>query len=186
MHEFSQPMDSGEPHTLSPLEFDAHLADAQPRLRGYLAAILGAWSDVDDLVQETNLVLITKRDDFKAGTNFIAWAFRVAYFKATTWRRDRMREGRVVLGEVAFQDIAAEAEAHFAIRPPVIDALAQCLRKLPSHERELVNAKYVERQSLVDLADQLGCSSNSLHKSISRIRLVLRNCVTKTLRHHQP
>jgi RNA polymerase sigma-70 factor (ECF subfamily) len=182
VHEFSQPTDSGEAHALSHQEFDAHLAAAQPRLRGYLAALLGAWSDVDDLVQETNLVLVMKRDDFQAGTNFIAWAFRVAYFKATTWRRDRLREGRVVLGEIAFQDIAAEAEAHFASRPPVIDALAHCLKLLPARERELVNAKYVERQSLVDLADQLGCSSNSLHKSISRIRLALRNCVTQTLR----
>jgi len=186
MHEFSQPLNSGEPDTLSPLEFDVLLAAAQPRLRGYLAAILGAWSEVDDLVQETNLVLIMKRDDFEAGSNFIAWAFRVAYFKATTWRRDRMREGRVVLGEIAFQDIAAEAEAHFASRPPVSDALAHCLKLLPPRERELVNAKYVERESLVDLAGRLGCTSNSLHKSISRIRLVLRNCVTKTLRQSRP
>lgn len=186
MHEFSQPLVSGELPALSPMEFDAHLAAAQPRLRGYLAAILGGWSDVDDLVQETNLVLIMKRDDFRAGTNFIAWAFRVAFFKATTWRRDRMREGRVVLSEIAFQDIAAEAEAHFAIRPPVIDALAQCLKNLPANERALVNAKYVDRQSLVDIAAKLGCSANSLHKSISRIRLALKKCLAQNLRHNRP
>ena len=147
-----------------------------------MASILGAWSDVDDLVQETNLVLVMKRDDFQAGSNFIAWAFRVAYFKAANWRRDRMREGRVVLSETAFQDIAAHAEAHFAEREPAFDALANCLKLLPPRERELVHAKYVLRQSLVDLARDLGCSANSLHKSLSRIRLALRNCVSQNLR----
>lgn len=172
--------------TLSPPEFDALLADAQPRLRGYVASILGAWSDVDDIVQETNLVLVLKRDDFQAGTNFIAWAFRVAYFKATTWRRNRMREGRVVLSEMAFQDVAAHAETYFADRLPATEALANCLKLLPPPERELVNAKYVHRQSLVDLAKERGCSANSLHKSVSRIRLALRKCVSQNLHRTRP
>lgn len=141
----------------------------------------GAWSDVDDIVQEANLVLVVKRDDFEAGTNFIAWAFRIAYFKATTWRRDRMRQGRVVLSEVAFQDIAAQAEAYFSDREPAADALTQCLKRLPPHERDLVNAKYVENQSFVDLAAERGCSANSLHKAISRIRLALRKCVSQKI-----
>ena len=115
---FPQPLSDFEQPTLSALEFDIMLESAQPRLRGYVASILGAWSDVDDLVQETNLVLIQKRHNFEAGTNFIAWSFRVAYFKATTWRRDRMREGRVVLSEAAFQEIAAHAETHFEDRQP--------------------------------------------------------------------
>lgn len=186
MPEFHRPVPIDEHPALAPLEFDAQLAAAQPRLRGYLASILGSWSDVDDLVQETNLVLITKRDDFTAGSNFIAWAFRVAYFKATTWRRDRLREGRVVLSEIAFQDFAAEAEAHFSNRPPVVDALAGCLRSLPARDQELVRAKYVESQSLVDLAASMGCSANSLHKSISRIRLALRKCLARNLRNPRP
>ena len=92
-----------------------------------------------------------------------------------------MREGRVVLSETAFQNIAAHAEAHFADRESAIDALAHCLKLLPPRERELVHAKYVSRHSLVDLAGSLGCSANSLHKSISRIRLALRSCVSQKL-----
>ena len=181
-----RPMSADGQLTLSPREFDTLLADAQPRLRGYVASILGAWSDVDDIVQETNLVLVIKRDDFEAGTNFIAWAFRVAYFKATTWRRDRMRQGRVVLSETAFQDVAAHAEAYFMDRQPGIEALAKCLKQLPLRERDLVQAKYVDRHSLVDLAAERGCTANSLYKAISRIRLVLRTCVSQSLQRNQP
>lgn len=162
-------------------EFDALLAEAQPRLKGYVASILGGWSDVDDLVQETNMVLLHKRDTFELGTNFIAWAFRVAYFKATTWRRDRMREGRVVLGEHALQEIAGYAGEYFTTFGPVAEELEHCLKLLPPDERELVHVKYVERTSLVDHATAIGVSAISLQKKISRIRMVLRACLRKRL-----
>ena len=160
--------------------FDALLADAQVRIRGYLASILGGWAEVDDLLQETNLVLIRKQDEFKPGTNFIAWAFRVAYFKATTWRRNRGREGRVVFREHEFQEIAAAAEDYFASATPMVQALARCIEKLPHEDRELVRLKYVERQSLTGLASALGRRANTLHKTISRIRLALRKCIHET------
>jgi RNA polymerase sigma-70 factor (ECF subfamily) len=163
-------------------EFDALLADAQARLRGYLASILGGWADVDDLLQETNLVLIRKRDCFEPGTNFIAWAFRVAYFKASTWRRDRSRERRVVFSEQDFQEIAAAAETFFGNRPPALDPLRECLALLKPDERALVRIKYVERRKLTDHAAALGCSAAALHKRISRIRLALRKCIQDKLR----
>jgi len=166
---------------LEPADFHQLLIEMQPRLRGYLASILGGWADVDDLLQETNLVLIRKREDFQPGSSFVAWAFRVAYFKATTWRRDRSREGRVVLREHEFQEIAAAAEDYFSQGMPVVQALKQCVAKLPPSDRELIRLKYVERQSLTDLANELGCRPNTLHKSISRIRLALRKCVRETI-----
>lgn len=160
--------------------FDVLLADAQVRIRGYLASILGGWAEVDDLLQETNLVLIRKQAEFKPGTNFIAWAFRVAYFKATTWRRDRGREGRVVFREHEFQEIAAAAEDYFTSAAPMVEALTRCIEKLPLADRELIHHKYLERQSLTDLASALGCRANTLHKTISRIRLALRKCIRET------
>ncbi|HEX7262240.1 MAG TPA: sigma-70 family RNA polymerase sigma factor [Luteolibacter sp.] len=163
-------------------DFDSLLAAAQPRLRGYIAAILiGMGSDVDDLVQETNMVLWHKREHFSVGTSFIAWAFRVAYFKATTWRRDRLREGRVFFSEEAFPQIAALAQEHFTNRPGIDDALEDCMGKLPTKDRELVQIKYGERKSLVDHAEATGDSAQTVRKRLSRIRLVLRKCVDQQL-----
>ncbi|MGA0845258.1 MAG: sigma-70 family RNA polymerase sigma factor [Luteolibacter sp.] len=166
---------------LGAADFDQLLADAQPRLRGYLASILGAWADVDDLLQETNLILLRKRDEFQLGTHFMAWAFRVAYFKASTWRRDRSREGRVVLRENEFREIAAAAEDYFSRQSPVVDALSVCMEKLPSADRKLLQVKYLERRSLTDYAAEIGCRANTLHKNLSRVRLVLRDCIRKQL-----
>ncbi|MCW1925022.1 sigma-70 family RNA polymerase sigma factor [Luteolibacter arcticus] len=160
-------------------EFDALLAKAQPRLRGYILSILGGWSDVEDLVQETNLVLLRKRETFEPGSNFIAWAFRVAYFKATTWRRDRRRENRLVFGDGLFHEMAELAEQRFTTREPPTAALKTCLKQLSPREQELIHLKYVEGRSLVAHAEATGTSAHALHKAISRIRLALRHCVQK-------
>lgn len=159
--------------------FDAMLLDAQPRLRGYLASILGGWVDVDDLLQETNLVLVKKQEDFKSGTNFIAWAFRVAYFKATTWRRDRSREGRVILSDHGFQELALVAEEYFSTLPPRMGALRQCLAELPAGDQELVRRNYFDKEPLTAIASGWRVASNTLHKRMSRIRLVLRACLER-------
>jgi RNA polymerase sigma-70 factor (ECF subfamily) len=169
--------ETGNPPSQDDQEFHQLIVEMQPRLRGYLASILGGWADVDDLLQETNLVLLQKRGNFEPGTNFTAWSFRIAYFKATTWRRDESRKRRVVFNEVDFQEIAAAAEEFFAPRPPVTGALERCLSLLKPEDRSLVDEKYVKRNLLTDYAVKLGCNTTSLHKRISRIRLVLRKCL---------
>src|SRR6478736_9185599 len=115
------PFDDSQP--LPAEEFDALLVAVQPRLRAYVASLLGGWTAVDDIVQDVSMVLIQKRETFEPNSNFPAWAFRVAYFKATTWRRDMQREGRVMFSETFFQTAAAIAEDHFADRPHVDEAL---------------------------------------------------------------
>ncbi len=176
---------SNEPEPLSHEEFDALLEGVQVRLKSYIASILGSWTDVDDLLQETNLVLIRKREIFTPGTNFIAWAFRIAYFRVGTWRRDRFRENRAMLSESIYQQLAAHAEDRFTEAPDVVDALSECLAQLPAEDAELINFKYVENASLTDYAKSKGKSANSLHKAISRIRLALRNCVHRKLQNQE-
>lgn len=175
----SNPMDSSNP--LQTTEFDALLIDIQPRLRAYLSTLLGSWTAVDDIAQEVNMVLIQKRDSFREDGNFVAWAFRVAYFKATTWRRDMQREGRVMLSETFFQYAASIAEAQFTETTGIHDALRHCLEKLPQDDRKLLQLKYVDRICLTKHAEAGGRKANALHKSVSRIRLALRQCIQRQL-----
>jgi RNA polymerase sigma-70 factor (ECF subfamily) len=174
------PLPSSDEEPLVPAEeFDALLAAAQPRLRGYMVSILGGGSEVDDLVQETNLVLLRKREAFRPGTNFMAWAFRIAYFKATTWRRDCRRENRLVISDALFHELVELAEQRFLEHEVPTSALTECLKLLSPRDQELVHVKYVEQRSLVDHAEAIGTSAQTLHKKISRIRLALRHCLRK-------
>jgi RNA polymerase sigma-70 factor, ECF subfamily len=166
---------------LAPATFDALLVEVLPRLRGYVASLLGGWAAVEDVVQDACMVMLQKRDTFEAGTNFTAWAFRVAYFTATSWRRDMQREGRVMFSDTFFQHAAAIAEGHFTEASGIHDALGLCLQKLPPDDRDLLHLKYVEQVSLTEHAQASGRNANAVHKTISRIRLALRQCIRRHL-----
>src|SRR5438874_10104885 len=53
-----------------------------PALRGFLLSIVSDFSLVDDVVQEAFLVVTAKAGDFERGTNFRAWAWTIARYKA--------------------------------------------------------------------------------------------------------
>ena len=68
-------------------QFIALLTSAQPVLHGYVFSLLGDETAARDVLQETNLTLWHKADDFVEGTSFPAWAAKVAYFHVLRWRR---------------------------------------------------------------------------------------------------
>jgi RNA polymerase sigma-70 factor (ECF subfamily) len=86
------------------------IARHQLRLRGLLRCLLARPSDVDDLLQEVNLVLWEKADEFQPETDFWAWASQIARFKALNQARKLGRERLVfdleILERVA--DVARE------------------------------------------------------------------------------
>ena len=169
------------PGELSDSESEARIEEIQSDLRGYIISLSGHGHDCDDILQETNLFLWERRADFQAGSNFKAWAFKVAYFKSMASRRDRVRRGEVVFSEDISQRISAEAGLHFGTRPDKISALRRCLGKLTTDELRLIKVKYQQQKSLSSFALQTGKSIDAIHKSISRVRLALRSCVENVL-----
>ena len=48
-------------------------------------------ADADDVLQDVNRIPWEKADEYEAGTNFAAWANRVAYFQVLTLRQQKAR-----------------------------------------------------------------------------------------------
>ena len=169
--------DSSDPS----MEIAAQIRDLQPGLKEYVAGLLGGRDGVDDLVQETNLFLWERREEYEQGTNFRAWAMKVAWFKVMAERRDRAREGRVVFSEALMEQLASRADERTLDADQRLGALRRCLERSRPQDRKILEWKYVRRASLTELAEAQGCSQNSMHKNISRLRLALRHCVEKQL-----
>lgn len=159
----------------------AEIRDFQAGLKEYVASLLGGADGVDDLVQETSLFLWERRDEFERGSNFRAWAMRVAWFKVMAERRDRAREGRVVFSEALLEQLSARSEDRLAESDRRLHALRRCLDRSRPQDRRILEWKYTRRASLTELAETNGCSQNAMHKTISRLRLALRHCVEKQL-----
>jgi RNA polymerase sigma-70 factor, ECF subfamily len=68
------------------------LTQHQRKLFSYIYTLVPNVTDTDDLLQETNLVLWNKRLDFKLGTNFSAWACRIAYFNVQNFLRSKVHK----------------------------------------------------------------------------------------------
>ena len=183
-------METADQHWMGDSDADEALAleirALQPGLKEYVAGLLGGLDGVEDLVQETNLFVWERRGEFVAGTNFRAWAMRVAWFKVMAERRDRARSGRVVFSEPMMERLMAHAEERVPESDLRLKALRHCLDRSRPQDRRLLDWKYGRGASLTELAAANGCAATAIHKTISRLRLALRHCVEKRLKEDNP
>jgi RNA polymerase sigma-70 factor, ECF subfamily len=159
----------------------AEIAALRMALRGYVLSILPHHAACDDVVQEVCVFLWERRHEREPDTNLRAWAFKVAWFKAMAWRRDRQREKTVSFSEDTLHEIAAAAESVADDAADRLLALRSCLGRLHPAEVRLLQLKYVEGGSLTDHARELRQKPSRVQKTISRLRLALRHCIETKL-----
>jgi RNA polymerase sigma-70 factor (ECF subfamily) len=159
-------------------EYVQLLISCQPQLFSYICALLGGVQDANNVLQETNLVLWKKADEFKSGTSFVAWALEVAYFKALSHSRDKMR-CRLVLDQEMVEKMLAIAQDDIDERRV---ALRHCLSKLVDPHRELLRQRYQNEEPVKLIAKSINRTEASVKMTLRRIRLSLRECITRRMR----
>lgn len=155
------------------------LVQHESQLLGYLFALTRSMDDALDLFQQASLVMWQKFASFEEGTNFGGWAFQVTRFEALNYLRSRKR-GRIFADDALSEELA-EAVAQEESSWERHQALANCLGKLPAHERQLVDLCYGPRTPIKEVAQRLGRSSQSVCNSLRRIREKLFACVDRAL-----
>ncbi len=152
----------------------------QGRLRVFIRSLLPGSPDVDDVLQNTNIVLWTKRGEFKHGTNFLAWAFKITRLQVMSQHKRNKRDGKLVFSDRFLEYLVESAPTN---RPynRILDALDRCLARLSPSQRNIVNARYERGQSLEQHAEKTGRSAGSLRIKLHRIRESLKGCIKNTL-----
>jgi len=163
-------------------EFIRELTAVQPTLWAYVFSLLPDHAGAQDVLQQTNLTLWRKADDFQAGTSFFAWASKAAYFHVLSYRRG-MRRDRLVFNDEVFAYLAErQAERLEEAGPGVrLTALRGCLEKLPPHSRRLLEGRYAPGASVQNLAETDGRSTAALSQVLYRIRETLLACIERSL-----
>ena len=149
-------------------------------LRGYVRSLVPTMEDAREVMQETAAVLWQKFTSLDSPENFRRWAFGVARFEALGFRRDKARD-RHVFSEELMALLEAEAEASISTVEKESDALQTCLGKLPGAQRELVEIAYAKGARIDRLAQEKGKTPMAVYKSLHRIRMMLADCIRKTL-----
>ena len=164
-----------------PEAFVQLLTQSQRRLYAYILTIVVNETAAHEVLSETNTILWQKRDEFELGTDFTAWALRVAYFRVLAYRKQRRLDRHIFDGEL-LEDVAQAAIAATQDMSEKQSALARCLEKLTSDDRQLLNMRYDSTISVQDLARRRGKSANAISHALFRIRSALMECVERTLR----
>ena len=162
-------------------EFVRLFTHHEPQLRAFVRSLLPAWDDVDEVMQETSLVLWRKWDDFDPSTDFMKWGCVVARFEVLKYRRRKARDRHVFdadIIELLADEGAEEVESLSAQRK----ALDRCLQQLPDNQRRLVMAAYAPGRTIKETAAHIGKSATALYKTLNRVRAVLLECVERTAR----
>jgi RNA polymerase sigma-70 factor, ECF subfamily len=145
----------------------------------YIRSLVANTADVDELWQETNLVLWQRFADYQPGTNFLAWARRIAYNKVLNYRTHR--RGPLQFSDDFLERLAAASERASDRRPLRLDALKECADKLPPPDRELLELRYSPNATCQSVAQALGRSIQSVYKAVTRIRAQLLECIRREM-----
>ena len=158
-------------------EFVGHITRHQAMLRAYIISLMPGMEGVDDVLQETNVVLWEKRATFHPGTNFRAWACAIARFEVKAHRRKLLRVGTVMLNEELAEELAEFSEGSTGEVDDRLRALDRCLGKLKDQERQLVEHRYFSKVGLDEFARSCGRTVESVRVTLFRIRAGLRKCI---------
>lgn len=148
------------------------------RLYGYLLAIVHNQTDAEDLLQDTAVVLWDKFDQFREGTNFGAWAVKIASNKAIDFVR-KNRNTKMFFSEDFYTTVSQQALKDSFDDSEHSEAFGFCLDKLPENSRKLLSMRYKKGISIKHISRLTGRSANGLYQSFSRIISAMRECMTK-------
>src|SRR5262249_49574877 len=161
-------------------EFVRLLAQNQRRLYVYVHTLVPNHADAEEVLQNANLVLWREFGTFQPGTNFAAWACRVALNQVLAWRKKRQRD-RLQFTDQFLAVIADEADAAAEELEDRTQVLAGCVEKLPADQREMVRLRYGEGGTIEAAAERARRPVEATYRALSRIRHALHDCITRTL-----
>jgi RNA polymerase sigma-70 factor, ECF subfamily len=149
-------------------------------LRVFVRGLQPSLADADDVLQETFLTVSRKADDFREGTNFMAWATRIARYKLLEQAR-QLRRANALSGqamEALMEDQPDLESIHLQER-----ALASCVARLTQRMRELLVQRYVGRRTSEQIGTAMAMTPLAVRVALSKARTLLRDCVAGELRH---
>jgi RNA polymerase sigma-70 factor, ECF subfamily len=165
---------------LAQAEFGQLITQAQRSLFALIRTLVLDEAAAEDVLQETNLALWSQADRFEPGSNFAAWAARVAYFKVLDYRK-RCSRDRLRFSEELLEQLAQEAITDLNGFDTRNTALMQCLQMIPPERRRVLDLYYGKRWSQAQIGEDLGKSAGAVRQLMARIRMMLRNCVRRRL-----
>ena len=152
----------------------------QRQIFSYIYVLVPNRSDAEDLLQETSLVICEKFHEFREGTDFVAWACQIAYWRVR-YSRQKFARSKVVFDQEILDVVAQTASSMTDELDERHEALAHCLQRLHPRDRELLIARYEPGGTVDEAARRSGRTLKTAYKALARLRKLLLDCVSTRL-----
>ena len=151
----------------------------QQQLLRYIHTLVPRLMDAEDILQETSQVICEKFDTFQEGTDFMAWACEIAWWRVRAARSAFARSRISCFSDEVLEllaETAAELHGELDLRQEALDG---CLQKLQTRDRELIEARYQQGATVASAAQRNGRTLEAAYKALARIRRALQECVSQ-------
>lgn len=160
----------GDPGGLGPLHqrYGAALGSLLLRVEPSLSH-----EQAEELVQESFITLFHSAGSYRDLGRLQSWIFRIGLNKARSWRRRSLfrrmlgrQQPRLTAG-IAAENSGPDEQAEARL------ALARCMDRLSSSQREVLVLRVIEGLSQAETAELLGISENAVATRLHRARCKL-------------
>lgn len=150
-------------------------------LAAYVYSLVPRAADADDILQEVKVTMWKHFGSFEQGSNFRAWARKIATNQILNYRRSVQRHPSMELEESFIEAVAAEIDRRADGLDHRAEALRHCLHKLPEAHRKIIVWRYYEDCGIEEIASKSQRSAEAVYQLLSRIRGLLNDCVSRQL-----
>lgn len=146
----------------------------------YVHSLLPAPNEAAEIVQDTNVVLWEKRNEFDMDTDFRAWAFQIARYKLLEYLAQRKRNG-LCFSDALIDELSLQAPHYVTADNDLVDGLRRCIAQLADRDRELLNKRYSLKTTCANIAKTIGRPVTWVYNTLRRIRHELLDCVAQNV-----
>jgi len=157
------------------------LNEHESSLAAYVHTLVNDRLDAEDILQACRVTMWKQFDRFEPGTNFLAWARKIALHQVLNHRRTARRKPRYSMDPELIETIASEIDREDHRLDERSDALRKCIRKLPEAHRKTILLRYFEGCEISEIAERTERTESAVYRLLSRIRNALGECVSQTV-----
>jgi RNA polymerase sigma-70 factor (ECF subfamily) len=157
------------------------LLAARMRITAAVWVIVRDAQAAEDIFQDVSVKAMSADVKFDLGPQLISWAQVMARHQALNWLRSRKQ--RVVALDETVLELMETQWARERMRPEgeQVEALRQCLARLPERARRILRLRYFEERSCNDVSLALGMKLDAVYQRLSRLHNALRKCIEERL-----
>jgi len=161
-------------------EFLGILQHNKRRIFGFILAAVPQYSTAEDIMQDTIIRLWSKFSTYTYGTNFSAWGISCARYVIMEYRK-KNRSAFVQFDSLAMDNLSEsfEKDDHADNR---VEALRNCLKKLPDIHQRIIRMRYSENLTVKEIALKIGRPIHGMYKAVVKIQNSLQECIEGVLR----